>query len=94
MPRKQEPIKTIPLTQEQKQARLAIRRVASTKSGKKFLRYLMAECGYKEHSVNVNPQTGQILTDNIVYNESRRSLWVSLRKLIPKTFLNDIEMEL
>lgn len=78
---------------EHKELLLSFRKIAGTEDGVRVLRYLMDKCGYKETSVYLNHATGDILKDQCIWNEARRELWLSLRKMIPKGRLNVIEME-
>jgi hypothetical protein len=67
-------------------------KVASTEEGIDFLRFLMHRCGYQMPSVT-QISTGDISITNTVYNESRRNLWLEIRKLIPEDKLILVEHE-
>ncbi len=54
-------------------------------------RHIMRQCGYQKPSVVANPNSGEINTNSTVYNEARRNLYLSLRKLIPQKYLKQIE---
>jgi hypothetical protein len=77
-----------------KRLRNSFIRVANTEAGRDVIRYLMAQCGFHTPSINVDPQTTKILTDNTVYNEARRNLYLDLRKWIPPKMLVKIEFNL
>lgn len=74
--------------------RRAYVQVAKTEAGRLVFRDLMRQCGFLDPSVNVDPTTGSILTDNTVYNEARRNLWLTTRKRIPVENLVKIEFNL
>lgn len=74
--------------------RNAFIKVSNTEAGRDVFRFLMAECGFLKPSVNANAQTGEIFTDNTVYNEARRNLYLKVRGLIPAQSLVKIEFNL
>lgn len=74
--------------------RKAFAQVSNTENGRVIFRYLMRECGFTAPSVNVDPKTGEIFTDNTVYNEARRGLYLNVRKQIPVKNLVKIEFNL
>lgn len=74
--------------------RNAFIKVSNTEAGRDVFRFLMEECGFHKPSVHANPQTGEIFTDNTVYNEARRNVYLTTRKLIPAKSLVKIEFNL
>lgn len=91
--RLQSPPKKIEKTQEQKDLERAFKDVAATEEGRMVLFHLMTLCGYKEPSMVLNPVTNEILTNTSMWNESKRGVWLDIRKKIPPKSLNVIEME-
>lgn len=66
--------------------------VAKTDAGVEYLRYIRDICGFEESSINVNPLSGEISERNTLYSAARRSVYLELRKYIPKKLLTKIEL--
>lgn len=79
---------------EAKKEAEAFKRVSGTEDGRYIFRYFLRQCGFHAASVNVDTKTGQILTENTVYNEARRNIYLGLRKMIPPKNLVKIEFNL
>lgn len=71
----------------------AVAEVTRSPYGLEFLRFLMEDCGFKKPSIVINPQTNEVIQNSSMYNEARRTVWLDVRKHIPKKQLNMIEME-
>lgn len=78
---------------EHKELLQAFKKISQMEDGVRILRWMMTQLGYKETSVYLNQQTGEILKDQAIWNESRRTFYLELRKMIPKGRLNVVEME-
>jgi hypothetical protein len=72
----------------------AVHRISKTEAGRLFFRHLMHECGFLLPSAVMSQTTGQILVDNTVWNEARRDLYLTTRRLIPPKELVKIEFNL
>lgn len=101
MPRK--PIQQRHLNPEQKEKQkeeLAKQRIQltrdlgetfATSSGRRTLRFLMDQCGYQKSNTFENGETGDLLTQSMLYNEARRGLYLDLRQFIPQEVLIAVE---
>jgi len=69
-----------------------LNRIAASKAGQRFLRWMMDHLGYKYSSLTMTPE-GTLLIDAIVHNEAKRSVWLNLRKNVQPEYLNIIESE-
>lgn len=65
--------------------------VLRTASGRALFRYLFKICGYSKSSIVVNPRTFEVNERAVVYNESRRSVYVQLRQAATKELLTPVE---
>lgn len=65
--------------------------LCSTEAGVKFLKQLMATCGYQRTSVDVNT-SNEVIMNNMIYNEARRDIWLRIRALVPRDALIKIEI--
>lgn len=83
----------VEIPQPDKELRQAFARLAKTEDGIKVMRHIMAECGFKESSMVMNAATHEILPMSSLWNESKRGVWIDIRKMIPHKQLNIIEME-
>lgn len=61
--------------------------------GKRVLRWIMDQCGYTRSSTSVDPTTTKILTENMLYNESRRNLYLSMRQYLSRDTKIAVENE-
>ncbi len=68
-------------------------RIANTDDGEQLFRYLVSQCGFKDTTISVLPN-GQFSHDNIIWEESRRKLWVELRRNLSLQNRNKIEKDL
>ena len=69
-----------------------IERVAGTPDGLLLLQYLHMESGFSNLLIQSN-EVGLPTADNLIeYNEGRRSLYYSIRKLTPLEVLKEIEL--
>ncbi len=59
--------------------------------GRRVLRWLMDECGYQRPSTSVDPNSTKILSENMLYNEARRNLYLKLRQLVDQEILIPVE---
>ena len=65
--------------------------VAKTPEGKKVLRWIMNYNGYGKTSMIMNPNTCEINTIGVVYNEARKDVYYAIRRLLSPNFVNEIE---
>ena len=72
--------------------RASIQRAFATADGKMLLHYLKEECGYQKNSVQGSTKSGEFLQNNTMYNEGRRDLYLSLRKLVRPETLASVEV--
>lgn len=85
------------LAEEQKKAaaRARLKRdlneTFATGPGRRTLRWLMNECGYQRPSTSVDPNSTKILTENVVYNEARRNLYLAIRTFLHPDILIPVE---
>lgn len=85
-----------------KQLMADFRKVLSTPAGVNVFQWIMNECGFKETNI-VRQVTisedgkrqifGDILPLSSTYNESKRDVWITIRKNIPPHLLNNVERE-
>lgn len=59
--------------------------------GQRVLKYIMDVCGYQRSSTTVDPTTTKIITDNMLYNEARRNLYLSIRSFLKAEILIQVE---
>ncbi len=59
--------------------------------GRRVLRWLMEECGYQRPSTSVDPNSTKILSENMLYNEARRNLYLKLRQQLDQEILIPVE---
>lgn len=79
------------LKAEHERLKDAIEAVSDTVPGKVLLRYLNYICGFDKSSLVVHPQTGEINAVATAYNESRRSVYLQLRSMVPVAVLKEVE---
>ncbi len=61
--------------------------------GLNLMKWIFDLSGYSKITIVGNPQTGDIHSRATLYNDARRSLWLEIRKLVPKRTLKKIEFE-
>jgi hypothetical protein len=71
----------------------ALSRLLATEDGKELVAFLWKESGYAELSRVIDPRSGDILNAASSYNEGRRSLYLTLRRLADPVALLPVEME-
>lgn len=60
-------------------------------SGMRALRFIMDLAGYQKPSIIADPQSGDPLPNGTIYNEARRNLYLSIRRLIRRETLILVE---
>jgi len=91
--KKQEQLRQQKIQAERRERiKAAIQRSFATADGKFLLHYLKEECGYQKNSVHGSVESGEFLDNNTMYNEGRRDLYLSLRKLIRPEVLAAVEV--
>lgn len=71
----------------------AFARVASTPDGLDVLKVIFAYTGYSAPSLRMNPESGEINEKAMLYNISKRDVWIEVRKHIPPHQLAEIEIQ-
>lgn len=66
--------------------------IAKTDAGIDLYRFIRDICGFEKSSINVNPISGEISDKNTLYSEARRSVYLELRKYLPKKLLAKVEL--
>lgn len=56
--------------------------VFSTSEGKRVLLWLMEECQYQVSNISCLNAKGELSAQNMIWNESRRDLYIRLRSLL------------
>ena len=74
-----------------KELRNAFIIVCTKAEGILVMRHLMQTCGYEKSDTTMDPATGEINPLASIYNQSRRNVYVELRRLIPVKFRTKIE---
>lgn len=67
------------------------RETFATPHGKRTLRTIMDLAGYQKPSIIADPNTGDPLPYGTIYNEGRRNLYLSIRKLLRADILIEVE---
>lgn len=65
--------------------------VAKRPEGKKVLRWIKDYCGFGKSSMVMNPNTYEINSVGVVYNEARKDVYYAIRHLLSPNFVNEIE---
>ena len=65
--------------------------VAKTPEGKKVFRWIKEYSGYGTTSMVMNPNTCEINSVGVVYNEARKDVYYAIRRLLSPNFVNEIE---
>jgi len=90
-----DPIKTKELREAQQRERKAmvadLNETFATPHGRRTLYRIMQMCGYQVSTVVADPTTNEIQTHSSIYNAARVNLWLSLRAMINKNILIDVE---
>lgn len=77
---------------EEKKLMAHFRNVADTESGRVVLRYIALTCGHDVSSAVWDRISGGLDSNGTNYNEGRRSIYLNLRRLLPRTVLAEIEL--
>lgn len=83
--------KTINKVQSMSHIQRALIGVCGTDDGRDVLRHLLDICGFQKPSVVASSATGEVVLNNVVYNEARRNVYLEIRRLIPERHLKIIE---
>lgn len=63
-----------------------------TPEGKEALAYILRLCGYQSSSLVCDPQSLEVNTKSMIWNEARREMYVNhIRKFLDKDLLREIE---
>lgn len=71
----------------------ALNRLLATEDGKALVTFLWRESGFAQLSRVIDPKSGDILHGASDYNEGRRSLYLTLRRLADPILLAPVEMD-
>lgn len=74
---------------EREVSREAINKVFSSEEGRVLFKWLYSRCGFDMPSAVVT--TSGLNINDVVYNESRRNLYLDLRDYIHKDLLSELE---
>lgn len=66
--------------------------VAKLDAGIDYIRYIRDICGFEQTDISFNSISGEISPINSLYNSARRSVYLELRKYLPKKLLAKIEL--
>ncbi len=69
-----------------------MRKVFGSAEGQNVLRWIMGQCGYQSPNVVVHPQTFELYENSTDYNESRRILYLQMRKYLTPKILIPVEI--
>ncbi len=67
--------------------------VAASPEGLNVMKYIFNLSGYAKVCIVGDPSTGDIHDRGTLYNETRRSIWLEIRQLLPTRHLKKIEYE-
>lgn len=82
-----------PMYTMQPKQRQALIQIAKSKAGREFLRWMVHWTGFKTSSLTMTEE-GKFSHDAIQHNESLRLMWVNLRRNLPVSLRNEIEMDM
>lgn len=69
----------------------AIVNIAETQDGQIFFNWLQNTCMFTRSTIEANPQAQEINPLGTIFNESRRRLYLDVRRAIPKALRNKFE---
>lgn len=71
--------------------RRAVAEIAETEAGQIFFNWLMNSCYFTRSTIEADPQAREINPMGTIFNESRRRLYLDVRRGIPPSLLKKIE---
>ena len=77
--------------QEKDKIRRAVAEIAETESGQVFFNWLMNSCFFTRSTIEADPTAREINPLGTIFNESRRRLYLDVRRGIPAGLLKKIE---
>jgi len=77
--------------QEKDKVKRAVAEIAETEAGQIFFNWMMGSCFFTRSTIESNPSAREINPLGTVYNESRRRLYLDVRRGIPPALLKKIE---
>ena len=69
----------------------AVVEIAETEAGQIFFNWMMNSCFFTRSTIEADPQAREINPLGTVFNESRRRLYLDIRRGIPSALLRKIE---
>ena len=69
----------------------AVREIAETEAGQVFFKWLMLSCYYQKSTIVGDPQSHEVNVYGTLFNESRRRVYLDVRRAIPAAILRKIE---
>ena len=69
----------------------AVTEIAETEAGQIFFNWMMNSCFFTRSTIEADPQGREINPMGTVFNESRRRLYLDIRRGIPPALLKKIE---
>ncbi|MBW1672034.1 MAG: hypothetical protein JRJ45_00060 [Deltaproteobacteria bacterium] len=80
-----------PGKQDKDQIRRAITEIAETEAGQIFFNWMMNSCFFTRSTIEADPTAREINPMGTIFNESRRRLYLDVRRGIPAGLLKKIE---
>ena len=77
--------------QDKDQVRRAIAEIAETEAGQIFFNWMMQSCFFTRSTIEADPTAREINPMGTIFNESRRRLYLDVRRGIPAGTLKKIE---
>lgn len=69
----------------------AIQEIAETEAGQIFFNWMMNSCFFTRSTIESDPKAHEINPLGTIFNESRRRLYLDVRRAIPAALLKKIE---
>ena len=76
---------------DQDKVRRAVAEIAETEAGQIFFNWMMNSCFFTRSTIEADPQAREINPIGTIFNESRRRLYLDVRRGIPAGLLKKIE---
>jgi hypothetical protein len=77
--------------QDKDKIRRAVAEIAETEAGQVFFNWLMNSCFFTRSTIEADPTAREINPLGTIFNESRRRLYLDVRRGIPAGLLKKIE---
>jgi hypothetical protein len=77
--------------EDKDKVRRAVAEIAETEAGQIFFHWMMSSCFFTRSTIEADPQAHEINPMGTIFNESRRRLYLDVRRGIPPGLLKKIE---